>query len=63
MAHPKPKKKTTQNGKSRLNLRLPSDLDKWAKKYAERKNTTVTQLFVDFLTDLRAHEGDYVEQF
>lgn len=39
--------------KSRLNVRIPSDLLEWAKKYAKKKNTTVTQLLVDFLTKER----------
>ena len=36
--------------KVRFNTRLPSDLLEWAQEYAKRKNTTVTQLLIDFLT-------------
>lgn len=32
--------------KTRLNVRIPSDLLKWIKKYAKDRNTTVTQLVV-----------------
>lgn len=38
------------NEKTRLNIRIPKDLLNWAKKYAKKKNTTVTQLIVDYLT-------------
>jgi uncharacterized protein (DUF1778 family) len=41
--------KTTK--KTRLNLRIPSDLLEWAKGYAKLKNTNVTQLIVDQLTE------------
>jgi hypothetical protein len=64
VAHPRPKKKVLQNGKSRWNLRVPADLDKWAKKYAKEHNTTVTQLIVDHFTDLQKKEEEaHVEQF
>lgn len=47
----------TKPRRERLNMRIPSDLLGWAKGYVSVKNTTVTQLFVDYLTDLkeRAH--------
>lgn len=32
--------------KSRINLRIPTDLVKWMKKYAKERNTTLTQLVV-----------------
>jgi len=38
------------NERARLNVRIPADLLEWAKKYAKKKNTTVTQLLIDFLT-------------
>ena len=46
-------KVTSTTGKSRLNLRLPADLDQWVKKYAEDNNTTVTSLVVGYFTDLQ----------
>ena len=45
-----------QKTTDRLNLVLPYDLKKWAKEYVARKNTTLTQLFVDHLVDLRERE-------
>ena len=63
MAHPRPKKKTKTNGKTRVNLRLPADLDTWAKKYAEDHNTNLTALVVGYLTELRAKtEAAHVDQ-
>jgi hypothetical protein len=46
------------NGKhrKRKNFRIPSDLADWAEKYAQDKNTSMTQLIVDYLTDLRERE-------
>jgi hypothetical protein len=44
-------------------LRIPEDLLKWVKDYAEKKNTTVTRLVVDHLTELRTRsEEGHVEQ-
>lgn len=64
MAHPRPKKKVTENGKCRWNLRVPEDMDNWVKQYAEAKNTTVTQLILNYFTDLRKQlEESHVEQF
>ncbi len=39
--------------KTRLNLRIPVNLDVFVKQYASSKNTTVTQLVVDYFTALR----------
>ena len=50
------KKRKTSNGvkpRKRKNFRIPEDLAAWAERYAKRKNTSMTQLIVDFLTDLR----------
>jgi len=52
MAHPHLKKKVT-DGKTRLNLRLPARLIRWVKVFAKEHNTTVTQLIVDHLTELK----------
>lgn len=43
--------------KTRLNVRLPADLVTWAKEFSKKKNTTVTQLLVDFLTAKREMEN------
>lgn len=42
--------------RSRLNMRIPEPLLKWAKKYVEERNTTVTQLIIDYLTDIRTQQ-------
>jgi len=64
MAHPHPKKKMSENGKGRWNLRIPLELDAWAKKYAREHNTTVTQVIVDYFTGLRKQvEEEHVDQF
>lgn len=36
--------------RTRLNVRIPTDLVKWAKVWAKKKNTTITQVIVDYLT-------------
>jgi hypothetical protein len=43
----------TRARRERLNMRIPVELLGWAKGYVVKKNTTVTQLFVDFLTHLK----------
>lgn len=40
----------------RKNFNLPAELVRWAETYVDRKNTTMTQLIVDYLTDLREIE-------
>lgn len=42
----------------RLNLRLSKELLLWAKEYAKRTNTTVTQLIADHLRELRAKDNE-----
>ena len=55
--------KVKSNGKTRINLRIPSSLDEWVKKYAKETNTNLTKLVVDFLTELRKKtESDHVPQ-
>lgn len=46
----------TRPRRERLNMRIPVELLDWAKGYVAKKNTTVTQLFVDFLTSLKEKE-------
>lgn len=41
---------TKRPRRSRINLRIPADLASWAKGWAKKRNTTVTQVIVDFLT-------------
>ena len=36
--------------RTRLNVRIPADLVRWAKLWAKKKNTTITQVIVDYLT-------------
>lgn len=52
----KRKPKIDPNEKKRKNFRLPLDLTIWAEKYAKSKNTNLTQLIVDQLTELREQE-------
>jgi hypothetical protein len=50
--------------KIRLNIRLPMDLSYWAKRYAHEHNTNVTQLIVDYFTELKKNvEAGSVPQF
>lgn len=49
---------TKKSSKARFNAKLPDDLYEWARDYAQRKNTTVTQLIVDHLRELRLKDTD-----
>lgn len=42
--------------RERLNLRIPNELLKWAKKRALSSNSSVTQLIIDQLTKLKEKE-------
>lgn len=42
--------------RKRKNFRIPADLADWAEQYASNKNTSMTQLIVDYLTHLRSLE-------
>lgn len=44
-------KKTSK--RTRVNIRVQTDLLAWAKKYAMKKNTSLTQIIIDHLTQLR----------
>lgn len=50
MASPK---KTKRPKRARVNMRIPTDLLSWAKDYAGSKNTTVTQVIINHLTELK----------
>jgi hypothetical protein len=39
--------------KTRLNLLIDADLKVWARKYAKKKHTTITQMIVDHFVKLR----------
>lgn len=58
------RKKVDRYGNVRLNLRLDPALCRFAKVYAAANNTSVTQIIVDFLTELRKREtnGERVDQ-
>jgi antitoxin component of RelBE/YafQ-DinJ toxin-antitoxin module len=43
--------------RTRVNLRIQADLLKWAKKHAARMNTTLTQVIVNHLTQLKSMEA------
>lgn len=47
---------STRTKKTRLNVRIPSDLLKWIKKYAKDRNTTVTQLVVLHFMNTKSKE-------
>lgn len=52
------KKKIDPNEKRRKNFRLPHGLTMWAEQYAKSKNTNLTQLIVDQLTELREQQSE-----
>lgn len=57
------KRTTLPDGKDRLNLQIDEDLKEWAKDYAKRHHTTLTQLIADHFVSLRDKElGEGVEQ-
>lgn len=58
------RKKRDPYGNVRLNLRWSPEIDRFAKEYAQRRNTTVTQVITNFFTQLKLeHEhGERVEQ-
>ncbi len=47
---------TQKPKRSRLNMRVPKPLLEWTKRYARQKNTSVTQLFIDHITELKVKE-------
>lgn len=53
MTHPQA---TEDRPRKRKNFRIPADLADWAEQHAASKNTTMTQLIIDFLTDLHSKE-------
>jgi hypothetical protein len=47
----------------RKNFVFPADLVKWAEKYAQENNTTMTRIILDHFTSLRRQvETGHVEQ-
>ena len=57
------KKKRDAYGNVRLNLRMEPALESFARDYAARHHTTVTQIITDHLSKLREQEGhERVEQ-
>lgn len=47
--------KTKKPTRVRLNIRIPEKLLTWAKKHARKSHTTVTQIIVNRLTEMRDH--------
>lgn len=39
--------------KKRINMKIPSDLARWAKRHAKKNGTSMTQLFVEYLARQR----------
>ncbi len=64
MANPYVKKKKIHiDGKVRLNMRVPIELDTWLKDYARRNNTTVTAIILQYFGSLKeAEEARRVDQ-
>lgn len=51
------------NTRVRKNFVFPSDIVKWAEKYAENNNTTLTRIILEHLLQLRHNsETENVEQ-
>jgi hypothetical protein len=64
VSNTRPKKKVAEYGKVKRTLRLRAELDKWMRDYAKDQHTTVSQLVIDYFTDLRKRiENERVEQF
>ena len=53
-----PRKVKSKRQRQRVNMRLPTDLFMWAKDFASTENTSVTQVVVDLLTDLKEKIDD-----
>lgn len=51
-----PKSNGVPDGQARLNLLLEQDLKDYAKDYADRHHTNITQLIKDFFVNLRKKE-------
>jgi hypothetical protein len=47
---------------TRLDIRIPVDLHKWLKNYANRNNTTVTKILIDYVIELK-NSKEEIEQF
>jgi len=41
---------------NRTYIRIDPGLKKWAQAYAKRRNTTISELFTRFLTNLQEHD-------
>lgn len=53
----------TYKTKVRKNFVFPTDIVKWAEKYAKTNNTTLTRIILDHLLQLRQRaETEHVEQ-
>jgi hypothetical protein len=48
--------------KRRVNLKLDGELAEWAFSFADRHNTSVTQLIIDHFLGLRKQEGERMSQ-
>ena len=42
--------------RTRINMRIPTDLIRWVKKYLRSKNRTLTQEVIDHFTKIREDE-------
>lgn len=51
-----PRRRPNGEEKDRVNMKIDAELKKWAVDYAERWQTSLTQIFVDHLIELRKRE-------
>jgi hypothetical protein len=51
-------KKIRRPKRARINMRIPAELLAWAKDYALLRNTTVTQVIINHLTELKEEAAD-----
>lgn len=45
--------KKAKPNRTRINIRVPTELLKWAKAYAKKHNTSLTQTIIDHFTKLK----------
>lgn len=54
---------SNEKNRVRKNFVFPTDIVRWAEKYAEDNNTTLTRIILDHLMDLRSQvESGHVDQ-
>lgn len=51
-----------KNPKKLKSFLLPVELSEWIMEYARANNTTMTQIIIDYLMELRRKSDGYVDQ-